>query len=155
MAATTRSIARSTGWRMASIARRTGAATSPSRSAVVATDRANTVTAVSDPFRVEVKPPHAIVLGLADGATLPSGKLVLLRGQGYYLEEERAELDDLVWTSSRDGDLGKGAFVEVPRLSDGTHRVTLAVGSGDRASRASITVQVGRERPGSKREQAG
>jgi hypothetical protein len=114
--------------------------------AIVATDGINTVTVESDRFAVAVKPCVAIVIAPIDGARAPSGVSVELRGQGYWMEEARVERERLRWTSSVDGDLGRGAHLRVERLSEGHHRITLVAGERDREGTQSVAIYVGPSR---------
>ena len=106
---------------------------------VVATDGLDTTTARTRPFRVAAKPCQAMVLGPVDGSEV--GETVELLGQGWWLEERRAEREVLEWTSSVDGPLGRGPLLRV-RLSPGEHRITLAAGDERRRGGESITVTV-------------
>jgi hypothetical protein len=107
---------------------------------VLATDGANTTSATSAMFQLPVRPPMAMLLAPLDKSTFDN-PIVTLQGQGYYLEEDLAELRALTWTSSVDGALGTGRVIQ-PKLSPGTHTITLVVGQGARASSASITINV-------------
>jgi hypothetical protein len=112
------------------------------RVAVVATDGVNTTTAESGTFRVRVKPCRAMIFAPDEGATAVVGAPVLLRGQGYYLEEARPETEALTWTSSRDGDIGAGTLLAWSPRAPGEHRVTLAAGIGERQGTTAITIHV-------------
>ena len=112
------------------------------RLAIVATDGVNTTTAESSTFRVRVKPCRAMIFAPAEDEMTVVGAPVMLRGQGYYLEEARPETEALAWTSSRDGDLGRGTLLTwSPRVA-GEHRVTLAAGTGDRQDTTAIRILV-------------
>lgn len=112
------------------------------RLAVVASDGVNTTVVESAPFSVPLKPCRATVLGPADGARLGVDEPARLRGQGYWLEENRVETEHLTWTSSRDGELGRGVALDV-RLSAGAHEIRLVAGDGTRAGSALVRVAVG------------
>ena len=120
--------------------------------ALVATDGINTSVVESEPFRIVEKPCYAMILCPLDGANLPAGQPVHLEGQGYWLEEARTEREALEWVSSVDGQIGRGAAVEAA-LSPGRHTLTLLAGSGQRQSKAGVTVTVGKDagRGGSRR----
>ena len=81
-----------------------------------------------------------MILAPADKATV-SGHLVTLQGQGYYLEEDRSEVAQLVWSSSRDGALGTGQLIQ-SKLSPGEHTITLIAGQGTRQGTETITISV-------------
>jgi hypothetical protein len=104
---------------------------------VLATDGANTTEVESGTFRVAEKGLRATILAPEDGATFPLGQAIWLRGQGFHLEEQRPELEDLTWTSSIDGELGSGSVVEVGP-SQGRHDITLRAGE----HRARISLKV-------------
>jgi len=114
------------------------------RIAVVATDGVNTVMVESESFSVPIKPCVAMIFAPADGASFGAEEKVLLRGQGFYLEENQAETERLIWTSSIDGELGKGATLFVSALSPGHHRITLIAGTGKRAGEATTSVHFGK-----------
>jgi hypothetical protein len=94
---------------------------------VLATDGVNTVEEQSRPFRVAPKAYRAMILAPEDGAVVPAEQDLWLYGQGYHLEEQQPELEELAWTSSIDGELGRGYVIEV-RLSRGRHDIALKVG---------------------------
>lgn len=115
--------------------------------AVVATDGINTAIAESDPFVVEPKPCQAFILAPVDGARFQPCEPIQLIGQGFRMEEARVEREALRWTSSRDGDLGRGRQLVVDRLSEGEHRISLAAGEQGREGTESITIYVSRTAP--------
>jgi hypothetical protein len=96
---------------------------------VLATDGVNTTEAASRGFAVQEKGYAAFILSPPDGTSIPADQAAWLQGQGLHLEEERAELEQLVWASSIDGQLGTGPLVET-HLSQGRHQITLTVGNG-------------------------
>jgi hypothetical protein len=110
------------------------------RVALLATDGANTVRAESRVFKVDRRPCLATILSPEPGTTVPGGEEVWLQGQGYYLEEARAELEQLEWESSLDGSLGSGAIVAVI-LSEGVHTITLRAGTARRQGETSIELR--------------
>lgn len=105
---------------------------------VQATDGGNTASALSPIFALPERPVYSMILSPADQARV-QGKWVTLRGQGYYLEEDRPELSALEWTSSLDGKIGNGRIIQV-KLSPGAHTITLVAGRGSRQGSASITL---------------
>jgi hypothetical protein len=112
------------------------------RVSVVATDGANTATDMSIPFQVDIKPCIAMILSPDDGDTFNEESPVLLQGQGFYMEENKAETEALVWTSSRDGELGRGTIVQTSKLSSGRHGITLVAGTGHRAGKATVSIHI-------------
>jgi hypothetical protein len=93
----------------------------------------------SKPFRLAPRGWIAMVLQPEAGQSIATGSPIDLVGQGFHLEEGRAEVAALHWHSSIDGPLGTGARRRV-RLSPGRHHITLKV--GDDAQR-SVEVEVG------------
>jgi hypothetical protein len=106
---------------------------------VVATDGVNTTAVRTAAFTVAPKPLMAIIRAPHDGDRIPAGQRVLLNGHGFSIDEQRIESEALVWTSSRDGELGNGRLVEVT-LSTGEHIITLEAGEGDRRGHERVTV---------------
>jgi chitinase len=83
-----------------------------------------------------------MILSPEDGATFAPDETINLQGQGLYLEENQPETEALVWTSSKDGELGTGTIVDNPRLSPGSHHITLIAGTGERAGKSTISIQI-------------
>ena len=111
--------------------------------AVVATDGVNTSIAESKSFTVPVKSCRAMILAPEDGSKAVFGETVVFEGQGFWLEEVRAETELLAWHSSRDGALGEGQVVATADLSKGLHKITLTAGKGKRAGKTRVSVKVG------------
>lgn len=109
---------------------------------VTVTDGFNTVSSETRTFAVPVKSCLAMILAPEDGIAVRSDEMLMLQGQGYYLEEARPELEQLEWRSSVVGRLGQGAVVAVPSLPRGPHRITLGAGTGDRIGTTSIEITV-------------
>jgi hypothetical protein len=114
------------------------------RLGLTASDGFNTVTVTTDPFEVPVKPCMAMILAPEDGSEFAEGETAILQGQGFYLEENRPELEALEWRSSVDGPLGRGGLLELPNLSPGAHTITLVAGTGDRAGESTVEIRIGR-----------
>lgn len=108
---------------------------------IMATDGTRTASADSPVLRLARRPVIPTIFEPPDGAELPGKGPILLHGEGYDLEERRSELENLSWSSSRDGALGSGAVLQV-ELRPGTHRITLAAGTGKRRAETSVTVRV-------------
>jgi hypothetical protein len=89
-----------------------------------------------------VKPCRAIIFSPRDGGTFPAGEHVALHGQGFYLEDNLPETRALLWSSSRDGELGRGMAVDAPSLSPGEHEITLAAGHEGRTGAATVKIYV-------------
>jgi hypothetical protein len=62
-------------------------------------------------------------------------------GHGFWLESMPRELEDLAWSSDRQGELGRGRSLRVT-LAPGHHRLTLRAGSDARAGETSLEVDV-------------
>ena len=86
-------------------------------------------------------PPTVSISSPANNATFPSGTSISFSGSATDIEDGSLT-GSLVWTSSRDGQIGVGgSFSKV--LSDGTHTITASVtDSGGLTGGASITVVV-------------
>jgi hypothetical protein len=84
------------------------------------------------------------ILQPADGSTFTVGQTVDFEGEVTRSSETGGEdrSDDLVWDSSRDGNLGTGRTLSLSTLSEGSHRITASWASGDEED--SITIQVNR-----------
>ncbi|MEA2063410.1 MAG: YncE family protein [Gemmatimonadota bacterium] len=79
----------------------------------------------------------------AGGASFPPGAQVLFQGLAEDAEEGLLGNEALVWSSSLDGALGKGAVVVAGGLSDGAHMIYLtAVDSRGAAARDSVQITV-------------
>ena len=110
--------------------------------AVVGTDGVKSFEVTSAAFSVPTKGCQAIILSPADKSSANAGEAIVLRGQGIHLEKGTAELDNLEWSSSKDGVLGQGMSLRLEKLSVGTHRITLRAGIGAEAGHDSITIAV-------------
>ena len=110
---------------------------------VTATDGINTARAVSDAFSVPVKAPQVYLQSPASGASLAAAEGVLLDGRAYDPQEGWLyDTASLVWTSNKDGELGRGSLVYVDNLSPGTHVITLRATSPTTAQTASESIQL-------------
>jgi hypothetical protein len=110
--------------------------------AVVATNGIDTTIVTSPAFEVESKACVAMVFDPVPGATITSDVPVLLRGQGFWREDGRPELQELTWhLDDAEEPIATGRRVEV-RLPDGQHTIVLRAGAGERAGRAEVTVTV-------------
>ena len=91
---------------------------------VLATDGFSTAIAESKPFDVPIKGIRPSILGPTEGEIVSIELLTWFHGQAYDYEKQDAAPVELVWHSSRDGELGRGAVIAV-NLSPGLHEVTL------------------------------
>lgn len=93
-------------------------------------------------FRVSTKTPRPLMITPSGRvAPRPSGPVELVgavTGQG--------DPDSLRWTSSLDGELGRGPYLMVPVLSRGRHRIGLHVGDADERSQYATLVIAGEPR---------
>ncbi|MGH6690446.1 MAG: Ig-like domain-containing protein, partial [Gammaproteobacteria bacterium] len=92
------------------------------------------------------RPPVVTILSPLDGATFPTGSVV--RFEGTATDAVEGDLSDrLVWTSSLDGELGRGRTVSAP-LRDGIHRIQARVlNSQGVAGQQAIAITVGQGGP--------
>jgi hypothetical protein len=109
---------------------------------LLASDGLNNTRITVAEFELPKRPCAAYIAEPVDGQKVTAGKWVLLSGQGFWPDEVRPEYDDLEWTSSVDGTLGKGNLVEVPKLTAGEHEITLRAGSGELSGTTSIKLFV-------------
>ena len=111
------------------------------RIGIFATDGVNTALETSRRFAVTRKKCQPMIIAPRDGLAVTSGESVTFVGQGYLLEEDQPELENLTWRSSIDGALGRGPAVQA-RPSDGHHEIILAAGRGARRAEARIEIDV-------------
>jgi hypothetical protein len=111
---------------------------------VVASDGVNTGQDQSDaPFTVSKKSPQIYITN-PTGGVVPPETAVSLEGLGIDLEDGNLEGSDLQWSSNKDGALGSGASLIVPKLSLGLHTITLTGKDSDGNSVvASVQLYVG------------
>ena len=87
--------------------------------------------------------PTVTISGPASGSTYTSGQRITFSGSATDPEDGALTGAALEWSSSRDGELGTGASLEVNTLSVGTHTVTLrATDSGSRSATSTVSVTV-------------
>lgn len=97
---------------------------------VLASDGFHTASDIPDqPFSVPDKLPVAGIVSPPHGGHFTVGEQINLQGYAVDLEEGMVASDSLSWSSNLDGALGTGSILEVT-LSEGTHTLTLDVGSG-------------------------
>ncbi len=111
---------------------------------ILVTDGVNTTEATSPAFVVPPKPPEAFIENPKPGKRYMVGMSVPLRGwanddQDGNLYSETA----LMWSSDRDGTLGRGAMLNVNTLSVGQHTITLsATNSAGLTGSTSVTITI-------------
>ena len=93
-------------------------------------------------LRVPVKPPSVTVQTPAEGAELPPGVATPFFAAVTDLQDLSFGASRIVWRSSLQGELGRGAGI-APALNPGTHEITVtATNRGGRSASASLTVTV-------------
>ena len=97
------------------------------RFAVQVTDGYNNASDETGEFVIQDKPYEAFILSPLDGEVLGAGRSVLLTGQGYDPNSGREISEGFVWSSSKDGELGKGSLLQT-KLSEGKHTIKLQIG---------------------------
>lgn len=107
------------------------AGTTQGRFRVLATDGLNTsVAETSGLFTISDKPPRAQIVYPEDSTVYSSNLPVHVIGTAYDREDGQLTGDDLRWTSTLDGDLGRGSQVSAT-LSPGQHTITLTATDSD------------------------
>jgi hypothetical protein len=111
---------------------------------VLASTGIRTTHAETESFAVPRKPARAFILAPLDGEHTGSAEPLLLSGVGYSPESGTTSPEGGVWTSDRDGELGRGKQVLVQGLTPGRHQLSLTVPDGlghDTEASISIVVQ--------------
>ena len=109
---------------------------------VYASDGLLTSEATVGPISIEAKPPQALITSPQDGAVVPPGVPIPLKG--YAFDPEDGQVATLLWESNRDGSLGAGSQVMAGGLSPGEHTITLtATDSDDNVAGESVRLLVG------------
>jgi hypothetical protein len=89
------------------------------------------------------QPPIATILSPQDGAVFQQGEQITFAGSGSDPEDGPLSGGSLVWSSSRDGQLGTGTSLSRSNLSAGAHQITLNARDSRNASQsASVTILV-------------
>ena len=110
---------------------------------ILASDGVNTGEGDAGPFVVAGNFPTALIEFPSDQASFVIGENVLLSGDGVDLEDGSLPETALSWTSSLDGALGTGSWLERSDLRLGTHLITLTVrDSAGNQSSASVTIYI-------------
>ncbi|MCW7753816.1 hypothetical protein OOT00_07455 [Desulfobotulus sp. H1] len=94
-------------------------------------------------------PPTASIVQPADGESFQLGSLIVFHGEGNDTEDGPLSGAQLVWTSSKDKQIGTGPSFTSTSLSSGTHTITLvAKDSQDIPSRpAYVTIHINNTPP--------
>ena len=93
---------------------------------LLASDGVQTHTIDSKTFALKPRGWVALLLAPPDGMRADVDAVIELVGQGFEIEKQQEDFDNLHWTSSIDGDLGAGHRRRV-RLSAGQHQISLSV----------------------------
>lgn len=112
---------------------------------ITVTDGINSSEAVSAPFKVPAKPPEVFLDAPKANATFKAGQEISFEGAAYDMQiEDWLFEDELVWTSDKDGEIGKGELIYVDKLKKGDHTITLTATSpsGLKATKA-IKITIG------------
>lgn len=95
---------------------------------VVATDGVNIAEATSESFAVPLEAPEVFIFDPFDGDIFVEGDFIFLDGDAYDPQEDWIVDDNAwIWSSSIDGEIGRGPFVIAETLSVGEHIITLEV----------------------------
>jgi hypothetical protein len=99
---------------------------------VFATDnRGQTAVVDSAFFPVATKPPRVSIHSPQPGSAFAQGTAILLRGDFDDLEDMQLPPEAFLWSSDRDGFLGRGPTIGTSNLSPGQHVITLAITDSD------------------------
>jgi len=110
--------------------------------ALVATDGINTTIVESAPFSLARKACAAMIWQPLDGTHYGADQPIPLHGQGFWREANRPELEQLVWSTSSEGQPACRGRLGQLRLPPGTYRITLLAGSEPYQGRAEVTITV-------------
>ena len=92
--------------------------------------------------------PSVTINNPATGTTFDDKDYISFNGTAFDYSGVALKSDSLIWTSSKDGVIGKGATVTTNSLSTGTHIITLtATDDKGLAGSSSITIAVGNMTP--------
>ncbi len=92
--------------------------------------------------------PTALITAPMNGSNFDQDELITFTGTGTDPEDGALVGNDLVWSSSLDGQIGTGSPLAIPTLSVGNHTITLtATDSDGDTGTATIAVKVGNDPP--------
>ena len=110
---------------------------------IVATDGVNTVEALSEPFSVPTKPPSASIISPRDGSVFNQEDEIDFDGFGYDRDIGLLNGSTFVWTSSIDGEIGRGDYFTLSNLSLGGHQITITVTDSEgKTANASVNITI-------------
>ena len=117
------------------------AAATDGRLRLLATDGFLTTTALVDGVVVPDQPPMLTVTSPTDGTRLPAGRALLL--EAYATDADDGGEPEVVWTSDRDGEVGRGASVTTRDLSEGRHVLTArATDAAGQATETAVEIDI-------------
>jgi hypothetical protein len=115
---------------------------------VMATDGVLASRATSGFFSVEDQAPFVVILWPEDGADLPQNERLIFQASVADPEGEAIKRASIRWSSSLNGNLPKGATVDVSSLKKGTHVITVtATDDAGNKGYSTVEVYVGVDRP--------
>ncbi|MFC1711170.1 hypothetical protein ACFLZ1_01145 [Patescibacteria group bacterium] len=94
---------------------------------LLVTDGVNTTMVQSETFEVGYKKPDAFIERPTNGSSFEKGHTVMFYGSGYDPQDGSLNSsDELEWSSSKQGVIGKGGALALNTLSVGDHVITLS-----------------------------
>ncbi|MBF0211729.1 MAG: hypothetical protein HQK68_12690, partial [Desulfamplus sp.] len=115
---------------------------------LTATDANGAQDSASITITVGNSPPKAEITSPEDRASFKFKETIIFKGSGTDDEDGTLPPENLIWTSSIDGELGEGYSLAVDDLTSGTHTITLTVtDSQDSTAIDQIVVIVGNSPP--------
>lgn len=115
---------------------------------LTATDSLGSTGSAAIVIRVGETAPIVTITSPADGSEFDLEEEILLRGAAEDDQDGTLTGGSLVWSSSRDGDLGTGTALIVDNLSGGEHVITLTATDSDGDSEtARITITINNDEP--------
>lgn len=86
---------------------------------------------------------QAQILAPANGYQHPANQPITFNGAASEPNGDPIALNNIIWTSGSDGEVGRGESCVVPGLSEGTHRISMTVTAlSGRKNTASIIIEV-------------
>ncbi len=115
---------------------------------VTASDGLNTAQAIAGPFEVADKAPYSVIFWPRDDEEIESGDALIFEASVSDDEDGEISERDVLWSSDRDGVLGRGRRIDVEGLSPGRHTIHLdSKDSAGNRSRSTVEVFVGVDAP--------
>jgi len=115
---------------------------------LTATDKDGATDRDSITVTVGNTPPTATITSPANGVKFQEGDSITFAGSGVDTQDGTLTGASLVWTSSKNGQIGTGIFFTINTLSVGLHIITLtATDKNGAKGNAAVTIQVGNTPP--------